>query len=39
MSGSEFRRIFYVAQNQDTAEAAKSLHFSCTKKYKLFSYL
>lgn len=39
MSGSEFSRIFHLAQKQDTAEAAKSLHFSCTIKYKLASYL
>lgn len=39
MSGSEFCWIFYLAQKQDTDEAAKSLHFSCTKKYKLVSYL
>lgn len=40
MSGSEFSSIFHLAQKQDTAEAAaKSLHFSRIKKYKLVSCL
>lgn len=37
MSGSEFSSIFHEAQKQDTAEAAKALHFSRTIKYKLVS--